>query len=182
MGKKIKLYHGSIHEFDAIDVSKGMPFKDFGIGFYLSANRRHAVNLALRNKRIELERGKSQRRGNSPVNAWVYRYELDLDSLRVLKVKDFSRADGEWVRFVIANRNSGGRLHDYDVVTGPTADDDTKASLQLYFMGAFGHISEDRAIGILLELIEPYRLPPQYFFGTQRAADQLLFRERTVVG
>jgi hypothetical protein len=49
----ITLYHGSIYEFDKIDVNKGKPFKDFGIGFYTSRDENHAVRLALRNKQIE---------------------------------------------------------------------------------------------------------------------------------
>ena len=56
MGKKVKLFHGSIYKFDVIDVSKGKPFKDFGAGFYLSPSKKHSTNLALRNKQIELMR------------------------------------------------------------------------------------------------------------------------------
>ena len=36
MGNIIKLFHGTIYEFDKIDVAKGKPFKDYGIGFYTS--------------------------------------------------------------------------------------------------------------------------------------------------
>ena len=40
------LYHGSNMEISEIDLSKSKPFKDFGRAFYLSANRRQAVEMA----------------------------------------------------------------------------------------------------------------------------------------
>ena len=52
----ITLYHGSTYDFVDIDLSKGKPFKDFGIGFYATENKDHAMRLALRNKKIEEHR------------------------------------------------------------------------------------------------------------------------------
>jgi len=181
MGEKITLYHGTIHEIDAIDVSKGKPYKDFGAGFYLSPSKEHSESLARRNRQIELMRIK-QRQKKAAIGAWVYAYEFDLSHLNNLKTKEFSKPDGEWMRFVVANRNSLTRTHDYDVVIGPTANDDTRASIQAFFMGVFGDVNSDSAINFLIGLIEPYQLPIQYFFGTQRAADLLFFRERVSVG
>ena len=40
------LYHGSTVEISTIDVSKSRPNKDFGKGFYLSANRQQALRMA----------------------------------------------------------------------------------------------------------------------------------------
>jgi hypothetical protein len=177
MGKKITLYHGSIHEFDAIDITKGKPFKDFGAGFYASPSKKHSAGLALRNKQVELMRI-SQRKKRLRVNAWVYVYELDLSRLGGLNVKEFTKADSEWMRFVVSNRNNKERLHNYDVVTGPTANDDTRASIQAFFAGAYGDINSGGAIDILINMIKPYQLPTQYFFGSQKAADLLLFKER----
>lgn len=50
-----KLYHGSTYLFTEIDVDRGKGYKDFGRGFYATAVKEHAENLAKRNKRI-LER------------------------------------------------------------------------------------------------------------------------------
>jgi len=180
MGEKITLYHGSIHEFDAIDVSKGKPYKDFGAGFYLSPSKEHSKSLARRNRQIEFMRIK-QRKEKTTISAWVYAYELDLSHLNNMKTKEFPKPDGEWMRFVVTNRNSLARQHDYDVVIGPTANDDTRTSIQAFFTGVFGDINSDGAINFLINLIEPCQLPVQYFFGTQRAADLLSFRERVGV-
>jgi len=180
MGEKITLYHGSIHEIDAIDVSKGKPYKDFGAGFYLSPSKEHAESLARRNRQIESMRIK-QRKKRTTIDAWVYAYEFDLGHLNNLKTKEFPKPNGEWMRFVVTNRNSLTRSHDYDMVIGPTANDDTRASIQAFFTGVFGDVNSDSAIDFLISLIEPYQLPIQYFFGTQRAADLLVFMERVGV-
>ena len=58
---KIVLYHGTTYDFTEIDVRRGKPFKDFGQGFYATQNRESAVNMALRNRDIEVRRLK--RRG-----------------------------------------------------------------------------------------------------------------------
>jgi len=181
MCEKITLYHGSIHEFDAIDVSKGKPYKDFGAGFYLSPSREHSESLARRNRQIEIMRIK-QRKERTAIGAWVYAYEFDLSHLNNLKTKEFPKPDREWMRFVAANRNSLTCMHDYDVVIGPTANDDTRVSIQAFFTGVFGDVNSDSSIDFLINLIEPYQLPVQYFFGTRRAADLLVFRERMGVG
>ena len=42
------LYHGTIYDFDEIDVSAGKGYKDFGKGFYATAVSSHAERLAIR--------------------------------------------------------------------------------------------------------------------------------------
>ena len=42
----MKLYHGTTSEFDEIDLSKSKPSKDFGRGFYLSAELEQAKDFA----------------------------------------------------------------------------------------------------------------------------------------
>ena len=51
-----KLYHGTINDFDEIDLSAGRGYRDFGKGFYATAVPSHAERLALRNKRIAEKR------------------------------------------------------------------------------------------------------------------------------
>lgn len=41
----MKLYHGTNIDFDKIDISKSKPNKDFGCGFYLSADFEQAKNI-----------------------------------------------------------------------------------------------------------------------------------------
>ena len=42
----MKLYHGTNVEFDQIDLMKSKPNKDFGRGFYLSADYAQAKDMA----------------------------------------------------------------------------------------------------------------------------------------
>lgn len=42
----MKLYHGTNKDFDKIDLLKSKPNKDFGRGFYLSANYEQALTMA----------------------------------------------------------------------------------------------------------------------------------------
>ncbi|MDR1603286.1 MAG: DUF3990 domain-containing protein [Gracilibacteraceae bacterium] len=131
MADIITLYHGTIYEFDLIDVTKGKGNKDFGRGFYTSRDIRHAERLAIRNKSIEEER--SAFRGvKKSATPWLYTYELDRDELLALNVKEFAAPDREWMRFVVLNRESKSKIqqHKYDIVIGSTANDNTRAAIQ----------------------------------------------------
>jgi hypothetical protein len=105
MSNIITLYHGTIHEFDKIDVTKGKGNKDFGRGFYASRDVRHAERLAVRNKSIEEERF-ALRGVKKSVTPWLYAYDFDLENLVALNAKEFASADREWMRFVVLNRES----------------------------------------------------------------------------
>lgn len=110
----MRLYHGTNKEFLEIDLLKSKPNKDFGRGFYLSADYNQALNMA----HVKME----QLESGSPV---VLEYEISeeaWDSLRVLRFENYSE---EWAKFILLNRNnpSDQPVHDYDVVIGPIADD-----------------------------------------------------------
>jgi hypothetical protein len=106
----ITLYHGTTHDFTEINVSRGKPFKDFG------------------------------------------------------------------VRFVVLNRTNETPQHDYDVVIGATANDVTSRTAQLYMAGEYGDVDSDEAVEFFLRRIQPERLPVQFLFGTQRAANLLVLK------
>jgi hypothetical protein len=167
--KTITLYHGTIYEFDEIDVTKGKPFKDFGIGFYTSQEESHAERLALRNKQIE-ERRLTKYGKPRTITPWLYTYEFDLRGMGELKVKDFATADRDWVEFIVKNRLSSKREHDYDIIMGPTANDNTNATIDLFIIGTYGDPKSDFAINTFLGLILPEVLPRQMYFGSTQAA------------
>lgn len=48
------LYHGSNIDIEIIDLSKSKPYKDFGRGFYLSADKKQAMRMAEQRTSIEL--------------------------------------------------------------------------------------------------------------------------------
>lgn len=173
----ITLYHGTIYDFNTIDLNRGKPFKDFGRGFYVSRTDSQAERIAIRNRNFENDL--LVENGNNPTaRAWVYTYEFDADSLNRLKVKEFIKPGEEWVRFVVMNRSNRKQQHDYDIVIGPTANDDTNVVVQAFLNRVFGDINSELAIRTFLQYILPDKLPNQMFFGTTRAVSLLRYIER----
>lgn len=120
----MKLYHGSTVDITIIDFSKSKPNKDFGRGFYLSSDKKQALQLA---------EYKAFQYGGEPV---LNTYEFDErflsdTSLEVLQFEDYSK---EWADFVFANRNSpnGESVHNYDIVIGPIANDRVGVQVRRY--------------------------------------------------
>lgn len=71
-------------------------------------------------------------------------------------------------------RQKGGVPHNYDIIIGPTADDDTILCLKTYQDGLYGKVGSDMAKKILLNNLEPENLGIQYFIGKQEVADKLI--------
>jgi hypothetical protein len=161
--QNIIVYHGSTSLIETIDVAKGKPYKDFGRGFYVTQSRGHARNIAQRNKRLD------QERYGQECAAYVYAYTLDMNMARSFTVKEFAVADLDWMRFILANRRVRGRSHSYDIVIGPTANDDTSLVLKSYFSGLYGDVESERAVQLALDLIEAENLPEQIYFGSNDA-------------
>jgi len=157
-------YHGSISLFDKPNANLGKPFKDFGRGFYVSPEKQNAINIASRNKLIEESRNKRLGKTEN-ISAYLYTFELDLSILKDYSVKEFANADKEWLLFVLANRSSRDKSHSYDVVIGPTANDDTRASLRAYNAGAYGEQDSDEAMSILIRRLKVDKLPEQVYFS-----------------
>lgn len=152
------LYHGSNVAIDKIDLAKCRPYKDFGIGFYLTDIRRQAERMAART--VKMFHGKPT----------LTSFEFDLDSAvkQGLKIKIFNSPDEEWARFVMANRdiNVMQPSHDFDIVIGPVADD-TIARLLRMFTENF--ISEQQ----LVKELTFSEVTSQYFFHTETAINML---------
>jgi hypothetical protein len=116
------LYHGSNRRFDAPDMSRARDRRDFGIGFYTTTLRAQAAEWA---------QIVSERFGGEP---HLYTFDFDSAGLRMLA---FPAISLEWLELVKANRQAGGTQHDYDVVTGPVANDDTMRTIALYVSGVY---------------------------------------------
>ena len=171
----ITLYHGSISLFEKPNANKGKPFKDFGRAFYVSQEKQNAVNIAFRNKLIEESRNKRLKRTEN-VSAYLYTFELDLSILKDYSVKEFPNADKEWLLFVLSNRSSRDKSHSYDVVIGPTANDDTRASLRAYNAGAYGEQDSDEAMNILIRRLKVDKLPEQVYFSNNNILSTLTMK------
>lgn len=153
------LYHGSNMKIDAVDLKMGRRGKDFGQGFYLTAVKKDAADMA----RSAVQRNMC---GVPTLNT----YDFDETALTngELKVKIFDNYSLEWARFVNANRSNRTLqpIHDYDVVYGPIADDNI--GLQMWRM-AQGYIDEVQ----FEKEIEFIRPTFQYFIATEKALKYL---------
>ena len=171
----ITVYHGTTSLIINIDVSLGKPYKDFGRGFYVTKSKEHAKTLALRNKRIEIERF------GRLCEAYIYTYEIDISKLSDFSIKKFNNADFEWLQFVILNRKTRDRSHNYDIVIGPTANDDTMVVINAYLDALYGEIGEEAALNTLLNNIMSDKLPGQIYFSNNRAANMLIPKDQVIV-
>lgn len=186
------LFHGTTYDINEIDVMQGKGYKDFGKGFYATAIKNHADNIARRNKRIFEAREAKIRQRNPEYKARVYkayRYNLEFDDNCIhnpgdLKIKVFHQADREWVRFILKNRGSDSSLHDYDIVIGPTADENTVTIINAYKEELLETNYAEDVLDALINELEPENLPKQYFFGTNAAIEKLRFKRnrREIVG
>lgn len=150
----MKLYHGSNMEFKEVLLSMCRPNKDFGRGFYLTDIRSQAQEMAIR--RTEFS-GKG-----TPV-VQEYSFDESLLNSQDFKVKVFEGVSKEWAEFIFANRMARGkRLHDFDIVVGPVADDGVVYQLNLYMQRLI-------TIDDLVRELTFRRLNNQYFFGTEKA-------------
>ena len=153
------LYHGSTQDIDHIDLQKSRPNKDFGRGFYLSADRQQAWRMA---------EFKALTEGGSPVmNTYCFDEQvLSSGELRVLTFESYTR---DWAEFIFLNRNnpSAKSAHDYDIVYGPIANDRVGVQIGKYEAG-------DITLDQFLENLKYMKgITFQYYFGTERAIAKL---------
>ena len=129
----MKLYHGTNETSaysiwnDGVDLSKSMPFLDFGKGFYVTNDRVKAE------KRARKKTGDYNRRYKKNDKPCIVEITIDKESFSNLNIKRFNGADEDWCEFVTNNRfsqdflnrkglNNHNRDNRYDVVCGEIAD------------------------------------------------------------
>ena len=123
----ITLYHGSTVNIEVIDLQKSRPNKDFGRGFYLSADRQQAWRMG---------EFKALTEGGEPVMN-EYLFDETLLSSKELRVLTFEGYTKERADFIFLNRNNktDKPAHDYDIVYGPIANDRVGVQIGKYEAG-----------------------------------------------
>ena len=172
------LYHGSISDFRKIEVSAGKNYKDFGPGFYATSQKQHAESIARRNLRLyeDTQRAALINKIRIP-NKTAYRYNLLFDDkdLTGLNVLIFKTADANWLKFVIINRTHVGKVHNYDIVIGPTADSLTMSIIEDNKVALINSNFHPDIVARVIEELKVNNYPKQYYFGTEAAISKLKF-------
>lgn len=152
------LYHGSNQDIETIDLTKGLRYKDFGMGFYLTSDKDTAIRMAKKKARVF---------GGM---ATLITYEMEDGALQSdMKIKVFpEKACEERLLFVDANRDRKNikPIHDYDIVIGPIANDGVVLQLTNYREGIY--TPEQVA-----KLLQDKYLDQQYCFATERSLNYL---------
>ncbi len=148
------LYHGSDIIVKNPRYDKGRKEVDFGMGFYLTEDKKMAQKWACN-------------KDKSILNIYI----ADLSELKIKTLV----ADGEWLDYVIYNRTHEGKKPfddvDYDAIIGPTADDKLFATIDLYMDGV---ISKEKTI----EIVNCMKYSNQIVLKNEQAIEKALaFKE-----
>lgn len=153
------LYHGSNVNIERIDLKKSHPNKDFGQGFYLSADYQQAWRMGEFRALIE---------GGEPIMN-TYEFDESVMTSKELKVLTFSDYSQDWADFIFRNRENKTTqpAHNFDIVYGPIANDRVGLQMSKYEAG-------DISLSQLLENLKYMKgITFQYFFGTELAIEKL---------
>ena len=147
------LYHGSLEIVEKPQMLQANRPLDFGTGFYTTTS----LQQARRWVKLRMEQGQAS---VGFINIYEYSPKRDL------RTRLFRSANEAWVNFVHANRTIQDYNHDYDIVTGPVANDNVYLSFNLYESG----IITKRE---LIRRLKTYKLVDQLLFHTERSLDTL---------
>lgn len=98
----MKVYHGGFCAVKVPRIIASKKTKDFGTGFYCTVIKEQAERWAKRNDTKIVS---------------VYRMLID----GKYNILEFKEMNDQWLDFIVDCRS--GKSHDYDIVTGPMADD-----------------------------------------------------------
>ena len=149
------LYHGSLEIVEKPQILQANRPLDFGTGFYTTTS----LQQARRWVKLRMEQSQAS---VGFINIYEYTPKRDL------RTRLFRSANEAWVDFVHANRTVQDYNHDYDIVTGPVANDNVYLCFNLYESG----IITKRE---LIRRLKTYKLVDQLLFHTERSLDTLKY-------
>lgn len=130
--------------------------------------------IGMMNKKFKEAVRRSKSKDPTQFAKHLYEIKLNRDLFSTLKIKYFIDADMEWLDFILLCRSRKTISHDYDLVIGATADDNTTLCLKYYFDGIYGKVGSDDAKEMLMKNLEVENLGIQYYIGKQEVADKLI--------
>ena len=87
-----------------------------------------------------------------------------------LSIKQFEKADKDWLQTVVAYRKLQKPNHQYDVIAGPIANDRTVDVINQYIAGAYPE-------HIALELLLPMKFQDQWALKSEKALATITWKE-----
>lgn len=145
----MKLFHGTNKKFTDIDLLRSKDKRDFGKGFYTTTIFEQAEKWA-----------KNQQVRYGGDGSFVKEFEF-IENTN-LKIKSFPEMNAEWLEFVKKCRIEGGTPHDYDIIKGPVANDNTMRTIALFISGIY---TTEQAI----EQLKFFKVNDQVSFHTEKA-------------
>lgn len=149
----LAVFHGTTKLFEQIDLRKSHNRRDFGMGFYTTVLENQAKEWAYRLSLREKENR-------------YFVYQFTFSENENLAIKRFDGLNKDWLEFIKQNRSLGGLQHNYDVVIGPVADDNTMETVQLYISGI---LNANEAV----DRLRYNKVNNQVSFHTQKALESL---------
>lgn len=153
----MKLFHGTNKKFTDIDLLRSKDKRDFGKGFYTTTIFDQAEKWA-----------KNQQVRYGGDGSFVKEFEF-IENTN-LKIKSFPEMNAEWLEFVKKCRIEGGTPHDYDIIKGPVANDNTMRTIALFISGIY---TTEQAI----EQLKFFKVNDQVSFHTEKALKCLEWKQ-----
>lgn len=167
MDREVLFYHGTVFQFDTIDLSHCARFKDFGIGFYVTSYKEQAIKWAT------LKKGRK-----CSENGYVYTYKLSLEQFNGLNRLELLEYSKDWLDIIVENRfGNSSKSDDYDVIYDRMADNRCpviRDSISKYRMGK---IPAEK----VLQLLSFQQTADQYCFKTQKAIQSLTCVQQDII-
>lgn len=165
--KNLIVYHGSVTPVKDIDLKFSKKYKDFGIGFYLTTDRKQAIKFA----KIKA------RRCNSKIS---YLNKFIIKDFSNLKVIEFERTNPDWLDCFVGNRLKKfnylcKKTDNADVIIGKIADDATSFALNAYIKGVYGDVESNEAKNMVVKMLKTDLLNDQVCLKTKKAIKKLKY-------
>jgi hypothetical protein len=174
--KDMILYHGSYCSVPKPELSKCSPYKDFGLGFYLTTSKIQAERFVPSAVRKAIRLGTAEKETAFGI-VTSYRFTL----YNTLTLCEYLMADADWLHCVASHRKRSAfpfvrkELEKFDVIAGKIANDQTNATLTAYLAGLYGELGSAEADDTCIRRLLPERLENQICLRTPAALSALVY-------
>lgn len=173
------LYHGSYTHVEVVDLAKCADGKDFGRGFYVTADKEQARSF-IKTSLLKAKRFKQIPESQNFGYVTCYKYNASKEDIPVF---EFEEANREWLWFISLNRRHrlakslkpllAKEIFEGEIIIGKIANDTTNPVITAYLNELYGEITDKEAARMAISLLLPHRLKDQYCFLSQRAVSCL---------